>query len=119
MKLFFTIVRRRPAWTDRVLYRCNTQNYEPFELHLVSGEYTSYPEIKFSDHIPVSSTLELAHFSAQLAREKELPAFAPIIKFRTPHNWKVGYDGVVSYFVDIGKSNYLNSWDYIALFKVI
>ena len=114
-----TIFRRRPAWTDRILYRCNEYNVESMPLGLTSETYESHPSIRFSDHVPVSSTLTLSRFSDALARKKDLPAFNAIVRFLQPDNWRVGYDGIVRYFVEIGKMAYLNPWDYVALYKVI
>lgn len=79
-------------------------------------EYTSHPAVRFSDHIPVTASLELA--SADPAACPQLTAFAPIVRFQTPADWRVGFDGVVSYFVEVGKMSYLDRWDYIGLYKV-
>ncbi|KAB5593153.1 Inositol polyphosphate-5-phosphatase [Ceratobasidium theobromae] len=45
--------KRRPAWTDRILY-CTARGKEG-AVRLVEGSYASYPAISLSDHKPVSA----------------------------------------------------------------
>ncbi|CEL58694.1 hypothetical protein RSOLAG1IB_08759 [Rhizoctonia solani AG-1 IB] len=45
--------RRRPAWTDRILYQ--TARGKDKTVQLVEGSYQSYPAISLSDHKPVSA----------------------------------------------------------------
>ncbi|CCO35482.1 inositol polyphosphate-5-phosphatase, 75kDa [Rhizoctonia solani AG-1 IB] len=45
--------KRRPAWTDRILYQ--TARGKDKTVQLVEGSYQSYPAISLSDHKPVSA----------------------------------------------------------------
>lgn len=112
--------RRRPGWTDRILYRCNVHNYENmgFPLEMSASGYRSHMGVRCSDHKPVSVVFDFKCFAREEARRYDLPAYGPIITFRTPDDWKVGCEGVISYVVELGKSAYLNQWDWIGLFRV-
>lgn len=45
--------RRRPAWTDRILYKTNDQLNKKCKLNVIS--YKHIESIKLSDHRPVYS----------------------------------------------------------------
>ncbi|KAG9079123.1 hypothetical protein FRC06_007945, partial [Ceratobasidium sp. 370] len=45
--------KRRPAWTDRILYR--TARGKDKSVRMVEGSYTSHPRVSISDHKPVSA----------------------------------------------------------------
>ncbi|ELU39553.1 endonuclease/Exonuclease/phosphatase family domain-containing protein [Rhizoctonia solani AG-1 IA] len=47
------VCRRRPAWTDRILYQ--TARGKDKTVRLVEDSYQSYPAISLSDHKPVSA----------------------------------------------------------------
>ena len=111
------LFRRKPAYTDRILHRCNSNNYEKFQLLLSQTKYQSYPDIKLSDHRPVSATFEITCFDAE--RKANISAYDPIIRFITPEkDWKVGEDAIVRYEIVQGESGYCSTWDWIGLFKV-
>jgi hypothetical protein len=48
--LEFFSIRRKPAWTDRILYMASP------EMPVVGLQYMSHPEITFSDHRPLSAS---------------------------------------------------------------
>lgn len=48
-------MKRRPAWTDRVLYAVNRDKFPEIKLHLEQMSYKSHPGYNISDHKPVSS----------------------------------------------------------------
>ena len=75
--------KRRPAWTDRILFKLNKGNYDNLELSLLQTSYTSHPEFMDSDHKPVSSSFNLSVFSSKLAEQLLVPCFHPIVKFHT------------------------------------
>lgn len=52
-KITLVLERRRPAWTDRILY-CAAKGKER-AVRMVEGSYTSHPYISLSDHKPVSA----------------------------------------------------------------
>lgn len=49
---------RSPAWTDRILYKCKSNNHENGHTLLNLLEYTSY-DSKYSDHKPVIATFSM------------------------------------------------------------
>lgn len=51
--------RRRPAWTDRILYRVNKFAYENITLDVKQLSYKSYDRYSASDHKPVVSELSM------------------------------------------------------------
>jgi len=115
--------KRRPAWTDRILYRVGVHNYEDLggvELTLDVENYTSYPDYTCSDHKPVSMTMRTHRFGEKLALEKDLPAFCPVIHFldhsadRGP--WYVAEDGNFTYMIDLNGGRLLDNWDWIGLY---
>ncbi|CAG2123351.1 unnamed protein product, partial [Medioppia subpectinata] len=50
---------RKPAFTDRILYRFTANAYENTTLDLQQLNYTSHPQYKQSDHKPVSALFHL------------------------------------------------------------
>jgi len=115
--------KRRPAWTDRILYRVSVHNYEDLgddvELNLKVEGYTSYPDYTCSDHKPVSMTMLTSRFGEKLALEKDLPAFSPVVHFLESdldQPWYVAEDGNVSYTVDPNGGQFLDAWDWIGLY---
>lgn len=46
--------KRKPAYTDRILYRCSSDN-----LNLKQEHYHSHPDYQQSDHKPVTTLFEL------------------------------------------------------------
>ena len=69
--------RRRPAWTDRILYRVNTYNYEDdnVKLSLEASNYRSHDDdiYRKSDHLPVTEEFEISIFGKALAQKKQVP----------------------------------------------
>merc|ERR1719334_2167703 len=59
--------KRKPAWTDRILYKANVANYENYELSLNQHSYSAHPAFLQSDHKPVTSGFSMSVFSGELA----------------------------------------------------
>ena len=77
--------------------------------------------IHFSDHKPVSMTLQSMCFGEKLAMEKNLLAYQPVIHFHTQpesNQWFTGEDGTVEYTIDTNAGQILDSWDWIGLYHV-
>lgn len=51
----FACVRRRPAWTDRILYRVSPNNYENVTLKVEQKAYEAHGNYMLSDHKPVTA----------------------------------------------------------------
>ena len=115
--LFKCNYRRRPAYTDRILHRVNTYNYENAELKAEQESYTSYPRYENSDHKPVTADFKISVFNSQSALDRDIRQYDPSITFETPERWLIGEDGRISYYINQGQGGPLNSWDWIALYK--
>ncbi|XP_007485811.1 inositol polyphosphate 5-phosphatase K isoform X4 [Monodelphis domestica] len=108
--------RRKPAWTDRILWRLNqklqntSKNFkEPerfFSLELKC--YQSHMQYKVSDHKPVTGTFELELKSLMLT---------PLVTLIPEGRWITPYDLVVSY--NRSPDFKSSSWDWIGLHKVV
>ncbi|XP_055532471.1 phosphatidylinositol 4,5-bisphosphate 5-phosphatase A-like isoform X1 [Wyeomyia smithii] len=48
-------MKRRPAWTDRILYAVKENNYRNVKLTVEQTSYKSHPSYNISDHKPVTS----------------------------------------------------------------
>ncbi|XP_058464297.1 phosphatidylinositol 4,5-bisphosphate 5-phosphatase A isoform X2 [Malaya genurostris] len=48
-------MKRRPAWTDRILYAVKENNYRNVKLTVDQTSYKSHPSYSISDHKPVTS----------------------------------------------------------------
>ena len=57
--IYWSIRRRRPAWTDRILYRVNKYAYDNITLGVNQINYQSIDRYNLSDHKPVISELEV------------------------------------------------------------
>lgn len=53
--LYNLTFRRRPAWTDRILFKCTRDSYRNVELKIEQNSYKSHPNYTLSDHKPVTS----------------------------------------------------------------
>jgi len=114
--------KRRPAWTDRILSRVNTYNYEHenVQLSLEAKNYRSHPDeiYRCSDHIPVSQEFTMSVFSQKLSLEKEVDAYGPQIRFHAfTEPWYVNEDRQFYYEQERNAGRFLSPWDWIALFK--
>ncbi|XP_022698229.1 phosphatidylinositol 4,5-bisphosphate 5-phosphatase A-like isoform X2 [Varroa jacobsoni] len=59
----FRLKTRRPAWTDRILYRCNEDTYQGNKFDITAHEYRSHEDYVQSDHKPVSALFTVKVFS--------------------------------------------------------
>jgi len=108
--------KRRPAWTDRILYKANTANFETVELALRQHDYSAHPAFLQSDHKPVTSGFSMSVFSEKLANQMGLTRFKPIVNFITEEKF-CGEDTSVLYSVDITSRRELAAWDWIGVFR--
>ena len=75
--------KRRPGWTDRILFKANRANYDTVDLALKQLSYSSHPAFLDSDHKPVSAHFSVSVFPDKLAESLLLPAFRPVVRFHT------------------------------------
>uniref|UniRef100_A0A0A1WZH3 Phosphatidylinositol 4,5-bisphosphate 5-phosphatase A n=1 Tax=Zeugodacus cucurbitae TaxID=28588 RepID=A0A0A1WZH3_ZEUCU len=82
-------LKRRPAWTDRILYALQPLNKRPDErLAIEQRSYKSFPAYNISDHKPVSS-----EFSVKLYPNYR----APCVNFKNIAEWQIGEENTVEY----------------------
>ncbi|XP_054166827.1 inositol polyphosphate 5-phosphatase K-like isoform X2 [Oppia nitens] len=129
---------RKPAFTDRVLYRYTSNAYEDFELKLRQLYYKSHPQYKQSDHKPVSALFHLTtkasahkiskrYASLALSGEEQALDGVPedkeeeiFVTFHTISNWKINNESIAWYTISPNDEKTiasLSQWDWIGLFK--
>ncbi|XP_030382320.1 inositol polyphosphate 5-phosphatase K [Scaptodrosophila lebanonensis] len=82
-------LKRRPAWTDRIMYAVQPLNRHPaMQLAIEQCSYKSHPAYNISDHKPVTSD-----FTIKLYPNYRAPCvvFTPIIV------WQIGDENTVEY----------------------
>jgi len=109
--------KRRPAWTDRILFKVNTANYDKIELKLKQDSYRSHPEVRNSDHKPVSSSFRVGIFTPEMAAQMGIQTYHPIVKFHVDEVY-VDEDNTMVYTVDTKNMRYLRYWDWIGVYRV-
>lgn len=111
--------KRRPGYTDRILYRANTYNLEDVAgLDLVPENYRSVPEVIVSDHKPVICSFTSRIIPLDVALRKSLPAYKPIVDFDHMGDWRKGLDDLIAtYQVISGQGYYISDYDWIGLFR--
>lgn len=82
-------LKRRPAWTDRILYGIQPDNCNPnTQLHADQFAYKSHPGYSISDHKPVTGEFFIKLF----------PGYkTPIIHFSDLNVWRIGEENTVEY----------------------
>ncbi|KAF8793347.1 inositol polyphosphate 5-phosphatase K-like isoform X1 [Argiope bruennichi] len=102
----YDISKRKPAWTDRVLFRFTPNAYENVTLSLKQLHYGCHEKYEQSDHKPVTSSFLLKVFS----HPKEKRVFFLPIK-----DWRVNSDSAAWYTFSEGAEP--STWDWIGLFR--
>lgn len=108
--------KRKPAWTDRILWRLKRQpskanplasNLHPSGFLLTLKNYISHMTYSISDHKPVTGTFDL---------ELNPLMSVPLITVMPEYLWTVENDMLISY---TSTPEFLSSpWDWIGLYKV-
>lgn len=80
--------KRKPAWTDRILYKVNSNNYENVVLQLEQKSYTCHSNFRLSDHKPVTADFIIKVFADYTERA---------ILFDKIAYWTSGEDNTISY----------------------
>ncbi|KAL1450515.1 hypothetical protein WDU94_002868, partial [Cyamophila willieti] len=121
--------RRRCAWTDRILYKVNENNYEDVKLSLEQLKYTSLQDYGTSDHKPVLSEFKIK-ICPTLFASGCLPPIDSEARLRrdtTPHRMSqasVSFEPVTNWVLDDRNNitvyfggNYVpNPWDWIGVY---
>ncbi|XP_060612906.2 inositol polyphosphate 5-phosphatase K isoform X1 [Anolis sagrei] len=119
MFILFNGKKRKPAWTDRILWRVKhllPQESEAREeeeeeadsaISVSLKSYVSHMSYGISDHKPVTGTFEL---------EMKTLVSDPLVKIRPVGNWTAEQDAMVSY--STAPDFQSSAWDWIGLYKV-
>jgi len=102
--------KRVPSWTDRIMYRCHPDLQcnmlsSTNMVEQVEGSYINYPEIKQSDHKPVSS-----QYNVYMAGNCE-----KLVSIEIIGDWLTSKEGVIK--VQLNENFCYRYFDYIALYK--
>ncbi|XP_064460733.1 inositol polyphosphate 5-phosphatase K-like [Ornithodoros turicata] len=97
---------RKPAWTDRILYRFTKDAYDNTTLDLKTHHYGSHTLHIQSDHKPVSGFFTIKVF----AKPEH-----PMIYFMPVGPWVISQDCFAWYYTHPGTE--VQSWDWIALYR--
>ncbi|KAL1140543.1 hypothetical protein AAG570_000473, partial [Ranatra chinensis] len=98
-------LKRRPGWTDRILYKVNTNAYENVTLEAKSTSYRSFHHCCTSDHKPVTGEFTVKVFSNYVER---------MVKFLPLQTWFINE---VNYAVCIiGSDVTPTMWDWIGVY---
>ncbi|XP_055620415.1 phosphatidylinositol 4,5-bisphosphate 5-phosphatase A isoform X2 [Toxorhynchites rutilus septentrionalis] len=83
-------MKRRPAWTDRILYAVKENNYRNVKLTVEQTSYKSHPSYNISDHKPVSSEFTIKVYEDTTERT---------IVFKPVELWLVGEPNTIEYTI--------------------
>lgn len=85
-------LHRKPAFTDRILYRTTVDAYDNVRLQLNQIYYSSHENYRDSDHLPVSSLFTIKVFNAIAFGSLHYLEEPLRISFLPVDDWKVGHD---------------------------
>ncbi|XP_046992841.1 phosphatidylinositol 4,5-bisphosphate 5-phosphatase A-like [Schistocerca americana] len=99
-------LKRRPSWTDRILYNVNENAYENMTLEVEQLSYNSFPQYIQSDHKPVK-----ADFLVKVFSDHE----DSFVTFEEIGVWCTSRDNSATYLVPSGVEPAF--WDWIGVYK--
>ncbi|ETN67411.1 skeletal muscle/kidney enriched inositol 5-phosphatase [Anopheles darlingi] len=99
-------MKRRPAWTDRILYAVNENNYRNVRLTVEQTSYKSHPSYNISDHKPVTSEFTLKVYEDESERT---------ISFKPIELWQVGEPNTIEYVIPSGFDE--SNADWIGIYR--
>ncbi|KAM6156332.1 phosphatidylinositol 4,5-bisphosphate 5-phosphatase A isoform 3-T3 [Rhynchocyon petersi] len=106
--------KRKPAWTDRILWKVKApgggpspSGRESHRLQVTQHSYRSHMEYTVSDHKPVA-----AQFVLQFAFRDDMP----LVRLEVADEWVRPEQAVVRYRVETVFAR--SSWDWIGLYRV-
>jgi len=83
--------KRRPGWTDRILYQVNANAYDNVKLKIDGLNYKSHMQYRASDHKPVTASFTIRVFR---------PTIEKLIEFPVIDRWYTGETNKVLYRVN-------------------
>jgi len=99
-------VKRRPGWTDRILYQVNANAYDNVTLKVEGLSYKSHTHYRASDHRPVTASFQIRVFR---------PTIEKLVEFLSFSTWNTGATNKV--FFKIVPTLETSPEDWIAIFK--
>ncbi|CAD7674220.1 unnamed protein product [Nyctereutes procyonoides] len=106
--------KRKPAWTDRILWKVKAPGVGPspsgresHRLQVTQHSYRSHMEYTVSDHKPVA-----AQFVLQFAYRDDVP----LVRLEVADEWVRPEQAVVRYRIETVFAR--SSWDWIGLYRV-
>ncbi|XP_012918980.1 phosphatidylinositol 4,5-bisphosphate 5-phosphatase A [Mustela putorius furo] len=106
--------KRKPAWTDRILWKVKAPGVGPspsgresHRLQVTQHSYRSHMEYTVSDHKPVA-----AQFVLQFAYRDDVP----LVRLEVADEWVRPEQAVVKYRIETVFAR--SSWDWIGLYRV-
>lgn len=99
-------LKRRPSWTDRILYKVNEDVYENITLKAVQSNYQRHSSYVQSDHKPVTSEFNIVIHS---------DAANPGVEFLPIMEWFIDETNVASYKIIGNRRSGYRDW--IGLYK--
>ncbi|XP_026761680.2 inositol polyphosphate 5-phosphatase K-like isoform X2 [Galleria mellonella] len=101
-------LKRKPSWTDRILYKVIANNYENITLRADLISYNHIPHYTVSDHKPVVAQFNIKAFSNYTEKTVE---FAPISRI-----WYIGdadfrTQCTLSHDVEINPNDWIGIYD--------
>ncbi|EEB10061.1 Skeletal muscle and kidney-enriched inositol phosphatase, putative [Pediculus humanus corporis] len=97
--------KRRPAWTDRILYKVNANAYENITLSANMISYKSFPNYLVSDHKPIAGEFIFKVFSDYSDRT---------IEFNPVKTWYINEENIVHFTAEDIR---ISDWDWIGVYK--
>lgn len=101
-------LQRRPAWTDRILYKVKDDQfyYTDFKLGIEQLSYQSHPIYTISDHKPVTG-----HFLINILNDNDDVSFSEkLIKFSHINMWYLGNENLIEYTIPNGYEEKDGDW---------
>ncbi|XP_043577593.1 inositol polyphosphate 5-phosphatase K-like isoform X2 [Bombus pyrosoma] len=81
-------LKRRPSWTDRILYRVNPDIYDDVKLNAIQRSYKSHSNYVQSDHKPVTGEFDIVI-------RPNVEKYG--VEFQLVSSWFIGEENSVSY----------------------
>jgi len=109
--------KRRPGWTDRILYQVNANVYDNVTLNVEGLSYKSHMKYRTSDHRPVTAAFKIKVFRQTIEK---------MVEFRHIVSWNLSGSNTVYYnvcptletspedWIAVYKSDFSSLDDYVA-----
>nr|XP_039266862.1 inositol polyphosphate 5-phosphatase K-like [Styela clava] len=102
--------KRKPAWTDRILWRVHPEirtSAPPFTISLIDESFKNHKTFQQSDHKPVTGEFEF--------KIVDIPFLEPLLRIEQQGDWMTDRNG--EYTVELYGGMRWNSKDYVGLYK--